>query len=1120
MCYICPNNQPRFIYMLRKYSFLYCMYFLLLGLTGCNGCNGLGRDGFKKDGADSTSIFERITEEKLAKFQPTERYERNGRSKAFQLRPLEEMRITAKAGAFEEDPDIQVSKVDPNTMQMLDDLTNEHVKDGHLIFAWDINAGMNSDSIIPGKFNVEIDLKKLGVPKNLWPDLRFYRTDASDIFEEVSILVDQNGMVHYAASQNTFLECVMVFAALGIPVAGIISTYPGIGMRAQAAWESAGYPSNWWKDLDCFTTHVNDPFGTFDVIFRASHTELGDEVKLLKLKHKMNRMMSTSQRLYAQAEQQYKEKHPGKTPTFDEDGVECSRYRMSVDSIYKELAAKDEDLKNAEEYVPQSIRDVINGVRLAMRFIQAEDGLGLKPLSNTFNVYVCDGVYTGESAAISLQVPLFTPFIAINNNKLVKKDENGKPYYDKSRGDYVMVTMTHELSHLYEYTYLNFSLVRDNEFMEALGAYSEHVFTAWLKKHGLIDYDPEDAYHTNLKTGLYANQSFKEALCWPLGLKYPNKINYPQGPHQVLDVDISDAGYMMGQLVQYLCEHVPDGDKVTFDHMMNTYANNKTFLQDMMDIFGIKTEHEFAKYYEGFCKEKMEEIVTRQKEYQGKVGKADVSNNYEAKFGRGGWDLPNSRFHSPSTCVMRLGGNYKDFYHHGTDRAYPFCAKSITLLNDEVRFTAEDKNKNRALVDKVTPYNIMAVPSPQVKNSHMLFTLLEGRDHHFTEDPYFLNASASKTPLEAHAVFITRPGIVNAQLGSDYYIDFVALYQPFSFPKVKGRSKDGTGLNIDTRDTPFETLTEHGYVTGMQMAVINHKTGKSKTFNVPLHLCGKTVKLDFAKMGITDPDDIDLSVRTRWYFKHPNGKIYHSPATDRVHYKKEKQREVQTEEKEKPKEVKPEEENTEKENTEEEGFKTNENEVVDEDQGELNKTVMLKMEEFIKSEGSNGIDQQWKPSNVRARFLVKDGKFQLDVPAHQVKKDNRDKGRIGGMLLYSLFDIPAYSVTGDVKILSGFKVLYRVENAKISVKPSPLHFSFQKEVYYPDETYTETTTYDCTPNNESVSFDIYRTSWDDLSITVPIDASIFKTRNNSLGKHSEREDTESNCRFTITATVE
>ena len=39
-------------------------------------------------------------------------------------------------------------------------------------------------------------------------------------------------------------------------------------------------------------------------------------------------------------------------------------------------------------------------------------------------------------------------------------------------------------------------------------------------------------------------------------------------------------------------------------------------------------------------------------------------------------------------------------------------------------------------------------------------------------------------------------------------------------------------------------------------------------------------------------------------------------------------------------------------------------------------------------------------------------------------------------------------------------------------------------------------------------------------ITVPIDASTFETRNYSDGKHSEKGRTESNCRFTIIATVE
>lgn len=969
------NQNP---FLSRSVLLLTLVLMLLLPmLQSCSKCST------DHDGKDK-SVFDRITEEELTKFTPSENYEMNGRSKAFELHPLREMRITAKAGAFEVDPHIKVSRLDDNTMQLLDEVTERNVESGHLLFAWDINAGLDRDDVIPGTFDVEIDMKKLGVPENLWPALRFYRTDGDELFEGVNTNIDENGVVHYAASQNTFLECVVVFAILGSRVAYTMSVLPGIGLKAQGAWEAAKKDADWWKAFDCFTVHVDDKYGNFNIIFRASLTELGDEVKLMKLSSRMKSMVATTKELYAQAEKQYKKEHPGKVPTFENDGTKaCTIYRMGVDSIYNVLASKNEDLKNAEEYVPQSIRNIINGVRLSTRFIQADDGLALKPLSYEYNVYVCPSLFTGPSNAVSFTVPVYKPFIGVNNDKLVKKDDDGKLYYDKSRTDATLVTMCHEIAHLYEYSYLNFSLLRDNEFMEALGAYSEHVFTAWLKKHGYITYDPEDDYHTNLKTGLYSNESYKEALCWPLGIKYPKKV---------LDVDRADAGYMMSQLVRYLCENVPGGKKVTFDHMMNKYSYEKTFLQDMMDIFGIKKEHEFMKYYEGFCKLKMAEIVKQQKGYQGKV---DKSNSSEAKFGRGGWDLPNSRFHSPAACVMRIGGDNRfDIEHNGTRRAYPFCAKSISIYNDEVRMSAEDLklDKNTKLKDAnpVTPCNIFAVLSPQVRNSHLFFTLLEGDDDHYTKDPCFLDVTANSNPLEAHCVFITRPGITNAKLGSDYYIDLVAFYRPALDPIIKGRSKDGTGLLIDTRLKPYDDLLEHGYVSGMKITIRNNKTKLKKTFNVTLDQCGKTIKIPYEKIDITDKEDIDVSLVSRWYYTFPSpdpsvfsvNKTYYSPPTNKVNFVRTKKVEQQSIE----------------EKTDTTLNKSDKEDNAEEDLGgaDINASFRLGQIEF-NPDGYGGelfsyYEKDREEVNVFGRLVVKNGKFKLTIPAHKYPYDGGESG--------------------------------------------------------------------------------------------------------------------------------
>ena len=78
------------------------------------------------------------------------------------------------------------------------------------------------------------------------------------------------------------------------------------------------------------------------------------------------------------------------------------------------------------------------------------------------------------------------------------------------------------------------------------------------------------------------------------------------------------------------------------------------------------------------------------------------------------------------------------------------------------------------------------------------------------------------------------------------------------------------------------------YVTGMQVEVENLKTGKKHTKDVPIDECGKTVKIPYELANI-DSTDIDINIRTRWYYESQKKKdTYYSPFSEKVNYKAQK----------------------------------------------------------------------------------------------------------------------------------------------------------------------------------------------------------------------------------------
>lgn len=1065
-----------------KDKLYYCICFLLLLLTSCSGC----KNKQEQEGADATAcLLDRVTEEKLAQHKPAKRLEMNGSSDAFKLRPCKEMIISANKGAFDYNPHMEVNPVPATTLQVLDEQISRETG-SQLLFAYDIDAGLPHDYVLPGSYTVKIDLRQKGVPEILWSHICAYRSGEGNVLQRLNIQVE-DGILTYAATQNSVVsfccESPFVGALLGLPTLAYLAGKPGLDNQIDAICEATGWPENWWKYKDWVNLFIRDKYGDFYIHFRYSKTEWGDKAK--DMVDNMEQLNALTGQHYNNALTTYLKKHPDAAKTWNDDNPQAlARYRMGVDSIFYENMKNDDRVKALEMTIPPSIQDIIKGMRLSERFARSKDGLQLQALPYVYDVYVVNSRHTGKvSKAISQSVPLFGTFLAVNYDHIYTK-KGEKFVYNKDQADKVLISMGHELSHLYEYSYLVQPLVRDNRFIEALGALSEHWFARWLKKHGYISIDPDSKEAVEALD--YANQTFKELYAWPFGKEWP------KGLLGIGDVN-TEGGYMLGTFVQYLCDNVPGGDKVTFDHMMRNYSVDKGFYRDMIDIFGIKNKGEFAKYFEGYCRKYIKEIVNRQKSHMAtlKIGDSPSAKNV----------LFPTQFHKHYTCVKR----FDELGFNGTQKGEPFTIRLMQM------YATKDP------ADKTLPYVVFAVPSERVQPSEVYFTLLDGEDHKPAKDRYFIapwkNAQGVSDRIISYGVVITRPDAANAVFDYNYYIDLVAFYQPDYEPAVRGRSKDGAGLNIDTGPTPTYDLLSHGYVTGMQLAVVNHKTGKSKTFNVPLRLCGKTVKLDFAKMGITNPDDIDISVRSRWYYKHPNGKTYYSPATDRVNYRKQKEKVTQKTEKVKP---------------EEEDIKTTGNDEVNEDQGVLSRDVVLTQLQL--GLGSVQYKYHSKPeddlSDVRAHLVVKDGKFRLDVPPQSLKWQGRMDEKLGKCDENS-FEMPMFSVLGDVEVKpytsDGRRVDYCVKGSTVTITPTFLkvvktekhpfnklvdskrvkvdgksHYENSYELRY----HTTTSTYELAPAASPTVEDFYLTQfmrdnksggkpkpWLDLKIELRIDIS-------------------------------
>lgn len=961
---------------------------VLLALVVCLvvACKSGRGGGYDDDEEEKPECFlDRLTDEHLSSFDIDEvpLAQGGGQSQAFKIHPLKELQISAPAGAFDHDPHIEVSVANGEDLQMLDSVVSNNLPNHELLYAYELNAGLPSDSVMPGKMLVEINLKELGIPKELYPYISLARVDEQGNLMEVNSHVTK-GVLKYYASQNSWIVITGAVAIPGLIIAGFYTGQFSLPMnvtKSLQAWKAAGYPAKFWKKNDLVTVPVKDKNGNFNVVFRFLETE--DAARFPQYLDKTTQLEERIAQHTATAQQMYDKDHPVKphmpthladNPYEEVDPVEIMERRVGRYRIYHDLLKKDTLYQNLKKdpdiQLPQSVQDIIAATKLVHQFSLDTLGLGMKPLSYTYNLYIVSSTEIGNEKGVNTTEALFQPIPGGSTGKLMTnrvfinyecylKGEEGNRIYDRSKADILGISMAHEIGHAFENEYINTVWSSNLQFFEAIGSVTEHWFAAWMKKKGLFKDEDTESPAAAVRLG-YAERFCKQLLAWPLGTDYPKSTVFKTAKLLGVEEPQTFGGYMLGDLLQYMCDHTK---KVNFDRIMSKFSSGNSFVENLKAIFDLKNDKDFAIVYEKFLWHFMPEIVETQfnrKYDQAYIYKPQVHNRI----------IPIHRF--------RILG------HKGGSKAYPFAVKILRMVSDE------EKEK--------IPYNVFAVPSEKIADPRLKFTLIEG-DSAQPKNRFYIEPCAKKFQKTVNAALIYRPGIEEEQLDKDYYVDLVAFYRPKS-PVIDGETKDTEGLNIDLVDEPAKALLQAEYITGMQIAVVNKAKKKNKTFNVPLSKCGKTVKIPYDEIWISDPEEVDIAVRTRWYYKDKDGNIYYSPATKRTVYTRKKDHEEHG-----GQPVTPEDED--------DGFTGQNNEDVSEDLGDqaMGKQMLLKEINTIGSgEWSYVGTLKYKDSHpVYANVVLKSGRFKITIPSHQYDDEMHVQG---------------FTLEGKYKVTTKYYIVY------------------------------------------------------------------------------------------------
>jgi hypothetical protein len=135
-------------------------------------------------------------------------------TKAFDITPLEGVRLTAAENALDKERQFEVTRLDDTELFSKYDIPGE---DSFPVAGFKIDAGMKDDELLPGYVTVELDLKKLQIPEEMWEQVRVDRIDSKgDKTEMVSS--NHNGVLQFNIRKNSIFITSILTGALGLVI--------------------------------------------------------------------------------------------------------------------------------------------------------------------------------------------------------------------------------------------------------------------------------------------------------------------------------------------------------------------------------------------------------------------------------------------------------------------------------------------------------------------------------------------------------------------------------------------------------------------------------------------------------------------------------------------------------------------------------------------------------------------------------------------------------------------------------------------------------------------------------------------------------------------------------------
>lgn len=517
---------------------------------------------------------------------------KEGHSKAFTIEPIEGITISAPENALDKDREFKITPVAEKSRKKMEKELAA-VSFEQPLFAFDMNSGQLEDELFPGVFTCQIDLKKMGIPENLYDYIHIWRYDGEQLTKYTSWV--QNGKLVFRSDHNGgWMPTLAIPSAKAVAMtAGTALLIAGAGFYLYHTWVKHSATGDLYKNFfmsndDAAMYPVWDSYGNFEIHFRFKDTEWAD-----KHDEYVYYNEASYKRLLELYEQAQKDYHNHKTieslskikllPQLFKDEKDCEQSKevITLSSILVDLCEKDSLYQeyNKKKMPPPSIVEIGEFLKLSNRYLT--DNQHLKPQSINLEVNLVDGKHiTGD--AEYRHPGIKNAYMLVNFDHMWT---NGREkYVREGMAENVLIDINHELFHHRE-KIMKWMDLRTEETMAAYNEY--HAAKYFFEKRETtseIPRSPSDRTHYE-----YYGRNFNK-----------NSTD-------------AEVGYVYADFMDSLQLYTRRGSVfVRGDSLIGRYGYFSSHKSNYMKWFNIKDEKTFDDYLKRFCMNSFPKIAKEQ----------------------------------------------------------------------------------------------------------------------------------------------------------------------------------------------------------------------------------------------------------------------------------------------------------------------------------------------------------------------------------------------------------------------------------------------------------------------------------------------------------------------------